>query len=146
MQPYFQFVCLHCFLLLSILAGILLGFAMIIVFLMCYCVPVVSANGKYDLLTELIMKCRPNEELEIIKEDCIKAAAGEEVGPGTEGTAARKGAEAGALLEPKHVVDEEDATGEVEKPHDPKVSFSGDEDYLEEAPEVAPSKSEEEET
>ena len=134
---------------LSINAGILLGFAMILVFQCFVAVPVMSPTGRYDIFTELILKCRANEELEVLKEDCIKAAAGEEVGPGTEGTAAR-GAE--GMNEAKRVQEGDEEGDEdaalLEKPSDPMVSFSGDMDDVEKEPipEVAPSKSEEEET
>ena len=110
----------------------------------------IAPNGRYDIFTELVLLCRKSEELQVLKEDTIKAAAGEEVGPGAEGSAARGGAEAQELLEPKRV-DGEDGD-EVENPNDPKVSYSGSEDYLEDkdssppegSPDIAPSKSEEE--
>ena len=107
--------------------GILLGFAMICVFMFFCAVPVLSPTGRYDIFTELVLKCKGSEELEVLRADCIKAAAGHEVGSPSEGDERGE-----APTEAKILKDDENS---------PLVKEDGSEE--EASPEMVLSKSEE---
>lgn len=59
--------------------GILLGWCVIIGFVFFVCVPIVNETGKFDVMTELYLKAcgGDNAPLAILKEDTMKAFAGE---------------------------------------------------------------------
>lgn len=67
--------------------GILTGAGLVVVFVMFYCQPVVSASGRYDPVTELILMIKArgsgdggnSVELLKLKEDVVKTYNGEEV-------------------------------------------------------------------
>ena len=80
--PYVLFTCIVSIILGTIpighgawpnIVGILLGALITILFAVFYCQPVISATGKFDLFTEMVMKFNADSPLHALKEDTIKA-------------------------------------------------------------------------
>ena len=65
------------------IVGILLGFAVIVVFVYFICKPVISPTGAWDPFVHAYMKFHKDEVLEQLQQDTIRAAAGEDLS-GTE--------------------------------------------------------------
>jgi len=65
------------------IVGILLGFAVIVVFVYFICKPVISPTGAWDPFVYAYMKFHKDEVLEQLQQDTIRAAAGEDLS-GTE--------------------------------------------------------------
>ena len=63
------------------IVGILIGAVLIVGFVYGLCAPVLSATGRFDLLTELAFKLKGglNEDLVMLKEDTVKAFNGQVV-------------------------------------------------------------------
>lgn len=55
--------------------GVLLGWAASILFVYVICVPIISPTGRWDPVTMLF--CGRQEELQTLKDDCIKKSNGE---------------------------------------------------------------------
>jgi len=72
------------------LVGIFVGIGCLLAFVYLIAVPIFSKNGRYDILTELLLKMKPSDNLQNLRQDCTKAACGEEVYfPTNEQTAAK---------------------------------------------------------
>lgn len=54
------------------IVGIVIGFLVIALFLYFVCVSPASPSGRYDILTELYLKLKKDEGLEILRQDTIK--------------------------------------------------------------------------
>jgi Na+/H+ antiporter family len=53
------------------IVGIILGAIFILITALLFARPVVSKTGSYDVITELILRCKPSEELQKLKQDTI---------------------------------------------------------------------------
>jgi hypothetical protein len=51
------------------IVGIILGAIFILLCALLLAPPVISKTGRYDVLTELILRCRPSDDLEKLKQD-----------------------------------------------------------------------------
>lgn len=61
------------------IVGILLGFALIVLFVYFVCKPIISPTGQWDLITHIYMKVHKDEVLEQLQQDTIRAANGEDL-------------------------------------------------------------------
>eukprot|EP00934_Nitzschia_sp_Nitz4_P006005 Nitzschia sp. Nitz4//scaffold9_size221794//103683//106193//NITZ4_001350-RA/size221794-snap-gene-0.101-mRNA-1//1//CDS//3329561013//5995//frame0 len=59
--------------------GILIGLGLLVVFVLFFCQPIISATGKFDLLTSLFIAITKNEALEQLAQDTKRAYNGEDL-------------------------------------------------------------------
>jgi hypothetical protein len=61
------------------IVGILLAILVLAVFVYCYCQPIISPTGSWDLITKIYLKATGNNTLEQLQKDCIRVANGEDL-------------------------------------------------------------------
>jgi hypothetical protein len=59
--------------------GIVIGCGVLFCFVYFLCVPVISATGRFDILTELYMRFKPDSPLHGVKADTIKVFNGDDI-------------------------------------------------------------------
>jgi hypothetical protein len=53
--------------------GVLLGMAVVVGIVFLFCKPIINKTGSFDIFTELQLRCRGNEELEVLRMDTAEA-------------------------------------------------------------------------
>jgi Na+/H+ antiporter family len=61
------------------IVGILLGALFIVITVLVLGRPIVNKTGSYDIFTELILRCKPSEELQKLKQDTVDFYEGNQI-------------------------------------------------------------------